>query len=46
MEDGKTRQGWEAYQQVLAKGRYAHRVVKPGAVLPVKGMRRECEWRW
>jgi competence protein ComEC len=41
MDDEKTRLSWEAYQKVLANGKYAHMVVKPGDVLPVKGMRVE-----
>ena len=32
---------WEAYQKVLADGKYQHLVAKPGDVLPVKGMRVE-----
>ncbi len=30
--------GWDAYQQVLAKGHALHETVKPGDVLPVKAM--------
>jgi competence protein ComEC len=32
---------WEAYQKVLADGKYQHMVAKPGDVLPVKGMKVE-----
>ena len=32
---------WNAYQKVLADGKYEHMVAKPGDVLPVKGMRVE-----
>ena len=32
---------WEAYQKTLAGGKYEHLVVKPGDVLPVKGMKVE-----
>jgi len=30
--------GWQAYQKVLANGHSAHLTVKPGDVLPIKGM--------
>jgi hypothetical protein len=30
-------QGWEAYQRVLAAGKYKHLVVKPGDTLPIAG---------
>jgi competence protein ComEC len=33
--------GWTAYQKVLADGHAEHLVVKPGDLLPVKGMRVE-----
>jgi competence protein ComEC len=36
--DAATVQGWRAYQQVLATGKYKHIVVKPGDVLPIQGM--------
>jgi competence protein ComEC len=38
---GSTVAGWTAYQKVLAEGHSEHLVVKPGDVLPVKGMRVE-----
>jgi beta-lactamase superfamily II metal-dependent hydrolase len=37
--DSPTIASWQAYQKVLADGHYAHLVVKPGAVLPITGMR-------
>lgn len=33
-----TEAGWDAYQKVLSSGHYAHLTVKPGDILPVKGM--------
>jgi len=30
--------GWNAYEQLLATGKYKHRTVKPGEALPVKGL--------
>ncbi len=38
---GATVKGWNAYQNVLTKGHAQHLVVKPGDVLPIKGMRVE-----
>jgi beta-lactamase superfamily II metal-dependent hydrolase len=32
---------WEAYQKVLANGKFEHLVVKPGDMLPVRGMKVE-----
>jgi competence protein ComEC len=37
--DAVTVKGWQAYQAVLATGKYRHISAKPGDVLPVKGMR-------
>ena len=37
--DSPTEKRWEAYQQVLATGRYKHLVALPGEVLPVDGMK-------
>ena len=39
--DPGTERGWEAYQQVVATGEHQHLVVKPGEILPIKGMRVE-----
>jgi competence protein ComEC len=36
--DKATAAGWQAYQKVLADGHYAHLTVKPGDILPIKGM--------
>jgi competence protein ComEC len=36
---GRTAQIWEAYQQVLASGKYKHIVAHPGDVLPITGMK-------
>ncbi|WP_348267497.1 MBL fold metallo-hydrolase [Edaphobacter paludis] len=36
--DRVTVSGWQAYQNLLAKGHYAHLTVKPGDVLPSVGM--------
>jgi competence protein ComEC len=33
-----TEKGWEAYQKLLADGKYKRLTVKPGDVLPVKGI--------
>lgn len=35
--DPATERGWEAYQKVLATGRYGHITPKPGDVLPIAG---------
>jgi competence protein ComEC len=35
---GPTVEGWNAYQKLLSNGHSEHLVVKPGDVLPVKGM--------
>src|SRR5713101_3376903 len=37
--DAPTVQGWKAYQELLATGKYKRMTSKPGDVLPVKGMR-------
>jgi len=37
-DDTNTQRGWKAYQKLLADGKYAHLIVKPGDVLPLKGM--------
>ena len=37
--DAGTVKDWQAYQAVLATGKYKHIIAKPGDVLPVKGMR-------
>jgi competence protein ComEC len=37
--DAGTEHGYEAYQQILATGKYKHIVAKPGDVLPVKGFK-------
>jgi beta-lactamase superfamily II metal-dependent hydrolase len=34
-----TREGFEAYQEILEKGKYKHIEAKPGDVLPVKGIK-------
>src|ERR1700722_13777102 len=39
--DPATEKGWDAYQKVLATGKYQHLVVKPGDMLPIKGMQVE-----
>ncbi len=36
---GVTEKVWEAYQQVLATGKYKHIVAHPGEVLPIPGMK-------
>jgi beta-lactamase superfamily II metal-dependent hydrolase len=36
---GVTEQVWEAYQKVLATGKYKHIVARPGEVLPIRGMK-------
>jgi competence protein ComEC len=36
---GRTRKVWEAYQQVLATGKYQHIVLRPGDILPVSGIK-------
>jgi len=36
--DKATVQVWEAYQQLLASGKYKHIVAKPGDSLPIRGM--------
>lgn len=35
---GATERGWEAYQQVLATGKYKHIVPRPGDVIPIRGL--------
>jgi beta-lactamase superfamily II metal-dependent hydrolase len=37
--DSSTEQGYEAYQELLATGKYQHIVAKPGETLPIKGFR-------
>jgi len=39
--DAPTVHDYEAYQQVLATGKYKHIVAKPGDVLPIEGMHAE-----
>ena len=39
--DGPTVQGWQAYQALLAGGKYKRITPKPGDVLPIRGMRVE-----
>jgi competence protein ComEC len=39
--DAPTVAVWEAYQKVLATGKFKHVIAKPGDVLPVRGMRVE-----
>ncbi len=39
--DGPTVQGWQAYQALLATGKYKRLTPKPGDVLPIEGMRVE-----
>jgi competence protein ComEC len=39
--DGPTVQGWQAYQALLATGKYKRITLKPGDVLPIQGMRAE-----
>lgn len=36
--DGETERAWEAYQKVLASGKYKHIVPQPGDVLPIRGL--------
>jgi competence protein ComEC len=36
--DKATVSSWQAYQNLLAKGHYAHLTVKPGEILPITGM--------
>src|ERR1700683_2703961 len=36
--DGPTVQGWQAYQTLLATGKYKRITAKPGVVLPIQGM--------
>lgn len=36
--DKATEASWQGYQKVLSEGHYAHLTVKPGDVLPIKGM--------
>lgn len=37
--NGPTVEGWQAYQQVLGTGKFKRITVKPGDVLPIRGMR-------
>jgi len=36
--DKATEASWQGYQKILNEGHYAHLTVKPGDVLPIKGM--------
>ncbi len=36
---GPTEKVWNAYQEVLATGKYKHIVAKPGEIIPVAGMK-------
>jgi beta-lactamase superfamily II metal-dependent hydrolase len=36
--DGATVKGWEAYQQLLAAGKYRRIIAKPGDTLPIQGI--------
>ncbi len=36
--DKPTEQGYEAYERVLASGKYKHITAKPGDILPIKGI--------
>ncbi|MGB8474967.1 MAG: MBL fold metallo-hydrolase [Candidatus Acidiferrum sp.] len=36
--DGPTEQAWQAYQALLAKGKYHRIIAKPGEKLPIRGM--------
>ena len=36
-DKGITEQGYAAYQQLLASGKYKHITPKPGEILPIKG---------
>ena len=37
--DKPTVQVWQAYQQLMSTGKYAHIVAKPGDTLPIRGMK-------
>src|SRR5450432_2263505 len=37
--DADTVKGWQAYQKLLATGKFKHMVAKPGDVLPIEGMK-------
>ena len=37
--DADTIEGWEAYQKVLATGKFKHIVAKPGDTLPIAGVK-------
>jgi competence protein ComEC len=37
--DADTTEGWDAYQEVLATGKFKHIVGKPGDILPIRGMK-------
>jgi competence protein ComEC len=39
--DPGTQRGWDAYQRVVATGTHQHLIVKPGDMLPIKGMQVE-----
>ncbi len=41
LDDAATKQGYLAYQKVLAIGKYRHIVARPGEILPIPGMRVE-----
>lgn len=36
--DAHTEEGWQAYQKVLATGKYQHLTLKPGDSLPIRGI--------
>ena len=36
--DASTVQNWNAYQKVMARGKFKHIVAKPGDLLPIRGM--------
>ncbi|MBV9183797.1 MAG: MBL fold metallo-hydrolase, partial [Acidobacteria bacterium] len=38
MANAATEQGWQAYQTLLASGKYKHMSVKPGDSVPLRGM--------
>ena len=37
--DAPTVQDWQAYQKVMATGKFKHILAKPGDILPIRGMR-------
>ncbi len=36
--DAHTEEGWQAYQKVLATGKYQHLTLRPGDLLPIRGI--------